>query len=135
MANLTFNNIFGSNAFIQRDLNPDGSETVNIKIDPENFQSVGDGSGEIANSLGFDDIYQIQDLEGKAINLLYAILLLAKQNQASAKDADPEQKIYIQESGTSIVSFGDRKGQLERKFTVSFFSSNTFENTADIDSI
>lgn len=135
MADLTVTQMFGQRAELNTDPDP---AFIKLLIDLADFQNTTDG-GQIENNLGITNLEQQSDDftsdSNKGITILYAILLLTMQSQASKKDEDPEQKIYIQESGTSIVSFGDRKGQLERKFTVSFFSSNTFENTADIDSI
>lgn len=109
-----------------------------LTVDLQDFQNT-NASGQIQDGLGMTDLFDEPTpftLDGdKAVNLLYALLLLTLQSQAPGKNDDPEQKIYIAQSGVSVVNFGDRQGQLERRFTVSIFSDGEFNNTADIDAI
>ena len=141
MPALSFHQYFGSQSrtFIDPPVNE-----AQVIIDLRSFLNQADG-GDILNNLGISDLYaegiyyqDNADWEGgnaKFSNLVYAILILIKQNQAAKKDDDPEQDIYIAESGISVVNLGNRKGQLERRFTISFFSDETYPNSTGIDSI
>ncbi len=135
MPALTLNQMFGKNVDTESIFPAD--EYYVMSIDLADFQNLADG-GDIDNDLGISNLANFgNDVldNSNGIGIFYAIMLLIMQNQASGKDDDPEQKMYIAESGVSIVNFGNRQGQLERRFTVSIFSDGNFGNTADIDGI
>jgi hypothetical protein len=62
------------------------------------------------------------------------LILLLLENQASAINDDPTQKIYIADAGKSIAT-GARDGQVKRSFTVSFFIDAGLAGTPSIDQI
>lgn len=117
----------------------DGGEGVDDRIlsmNLTNFKDEANG-GEIENGLGFDTTSVIYsgNLDEYAAKIFYAQLLLLMQKQGERKDTDPEQQIYIAPNSPRIVTSGNRKGQLERSYTVSFFSDGNYGDVADIDNI
>jgi len=135
LANLTFTQIFGNS--YNAGYVPENDE-MEAFFSLSSFKSVDDG-GELENGLGISDFNtnrsNYERNGNKGINIFYALMLMIMQNQAEGKNDDPEQKIYIAPGGVSVVSFGNRTGQLERRFTVSIYSDGEYGNTADVDSI
>ena len=135
MPELTFKQMFGSRSKYEH-IDEVGGEH-NLYIDIRDFKNKEDG-GDIENGLGISELSReyVNFYAGlMGIQTFYALMLLIMQNQAGSKDDDIEQKIYIAESGVSVINFGNRKGQLERRFTVSIFSDGSYGNTADIDNV
>jgi hypothetical protein len=69
-----------------------------------------------------------------ATQILYALLLLLKTNQAERIDTDPTQKVYIVDAGKSIAT-GARDGQVKWSFTVSFFLDAGLAGLPSVDQI
>lgn len=134
MANLTLSQIFGSNVIFSPSDRPGALPKLELNL--TDYQNE-DNSGDIKNGLGFSDVYLIrpETKDDYSVGLFYAMMLLIMQNQAENKDDDIEQKIHITSSSARITSFGNRKGQLERRFTISIFSDGKFENTTSVDNI
>ena len=97
-----------------------------------------DNGGDILNNLGFDDVSSITqaNINQYASKILYGLLLLSSQNQASDINEDAEQKIYITFGGLRINSNGNRSGQVQRVISVNLFDTgNTLNNLIDIDDV
>lgn len=141
MPALTFAEMFGSQAVSNIDTNNDSYQII---LDLRSFQDDYSG-GDFTNNLGIKNLpakaeYYQQGAEqisseAQFTNLIYALLLLISQNQATNKNDDPEQDIYIQPTGVSVITSGSRQGQVERRFTVSFFSFDGVNNVAAIDAV
>jgi len=133
MAALTLPQIFGSG--VTTDINPNENKYL-VTLDLRNFQNVSDG-GEITNNRGITNLAtQAVDYQNgnKAVNLLYAILLLTLQNQAENIFSDPEQKIFINE-GRKAFATGSREGQIIQNLNLSLFSHANIPNLPDIDDV
>lgn len=142
MSNLGLREIFGNGAVTNID--PVGGN-FRVTLDLGNLANAGDGSfpqGQIENGLGISQLFSeaafmVEDTPpatSKAYKILYGILLMIMQNQAESLNADPEQKIYIS-SSTPRVATGDRAGQVQRSFTVYFFSDDGVLGVPDIDDL
>lgn len=134
MADLTVTQMFGQRAELNTDPDP---AFIKLLVDLADFQNTTDG-GQIENDLGITNLEQKSDdftnNSNKGITILYAIFLLILQNQAENINADPEQKIFITENPVRLGS-GSRSGQIQRSFTVNFFSEGSITSRPDIDDI
>ena len=133
MAELTVTNIFGQGAVVNFD--PD-TNTRTLTLDITNFQDVNNG-GEIDNGLGISnlDSFTASLNDGNnAVALLYAIVILASQNQAPNLNDDPTQSLFISEGGKRLGS-GARDGQIQRVINFNLFNNLGVDNLPDIDDL
>lgn len=135
MPRLTFQQMFGSMSNTER-IDAVGDDYT-IELNVKDYQNIED-EGDIENNLGISNLYDDTFdwyAGNRGLQLFYLIMLLIMQNQATEKDDDIEQKIYITSSTPRIITFGNRKGQLERRFTVSIFSDGNFDEATSVDNI
>lgn len=129
--------IFGSSSYPDFSIEADPADSwFEISFALNDFKDVDQG-GEILGGLGISDLdtNNAEYSNGlKAVNIFYAMILMIIQAQADNINADPEQKIYVSEQPVRLGS-GSRSGQIQRSFTVSFFSQGNVEQIADIDDI
>ena len=134
MPNLTLSQIFGQG--VSTDIDPSQNK-YQITLDLRDFQNTSEG-GQIQNNLGISNLdteaVHYQENGSKALNLLYAIVLLISQNQAANLNEDPEQKIFISQGGMNLGS-GARAGQIRRVISLNLFSDAQIQDLPDIDSL
>lgn len=133
MAELTTTDIFGDSVTVVN--NPTDDE-YKLVIDLKDFQNTGSG-GQITEGLGISNLGQFtaQIAQGnKAVALLYAIVLLASQNQATNLNDDPSQSLFVSEGGKNLGS-GSRDGQIRRVIGLNLFSYLNINTLPDIDDV
>lgn len=133
MAELTIPEIFGQGAEAVYD--PDRN-TFKLTIDLTNFADVAEG-GEIQSGLGISNIPQFASgvsQGNNAVALLYAIIILASQNQAASLNDDAEQSLFISQGGLRFGS-GNRNSQIQRIINLNVFSDIGINNLPDIDEL
>lgn len=141
MPALNFFHIFG-NAFNNNftETGDPATSWYEVSFALNSFVDVGgaETDGEILNGLGISDLTTNTSAyyapNNKAVNVLYGILLLVRQNQAANINEDPEQKIFVAEQAPRL-GVGSRSGQIQRSFTVSFFTDTNIASTPDIDDL
>ncbi|MCC0179938.1 hypothetical protein I4641_23710, partial [Waterburya agarophytonicola K14] len=96
MANLTLDQIFGINTYLEIPEGAPAGIPNEVRFWLGNFANTS-GGGQIENNLGLDIPANINSTnqDEYAAKILYGILLLIRQNQAENINADPTQSIFI----------------------------------------
>jgi hypothetical protein len=124
MGSFNYGEIFGSGSSVQTaDYTP-----LSLTIDTGDLLEVSQ-SGDLPDGIGLSNASS-----PTATQIFYGLILLLLENQASAINDDPTQKIYVADAGKSIAT-GTRDGQIKRSFTVSFFIDAGLAGTPSIDQI
>lgn len=125
MADLTLAQRFGSNVSFD-----EANKTVTLDLNDLT------DAGDIADSLGLDiSGMTTANADSYSTKIMYALLLLAIQQQPTDGINDPELKMFLSEGGLRIGT-GARTGQMQRVISVNIYTVESNLNTlVDADNI